>query len=704
MERSPGQYVSCLLVLIMLGSIISIAWPFVQPSYASIAQITVNIGGDEVTHKYGASDTVSFVGKVAEVITGKTVSIKIKDPTGSIEKSTSTTPNESSGDFDYPYDIPSSPLEGVWTLDVTYNTYHAYTYFIVDDQADTISVDLNRADSIYAAGDQVTITGQVGTTDISEDNVVITVFDPTNDRIVDDVYSLLGAGTLPNDEFKYSFTLDSQAKSGRYAVVVTYNVDNQEGSNLFEIPASANSGTDFTGDSDSDGNLQAQIEKDTYNAGDNVAIEGSIAGYNSADNEDLAAVVKDPSGVKVNEYSDSSANVPSNGDFSYNFDLASDADPGTYSVTMTYASDQVQMTFDVQGSGGSTSSADLVVKLNKSSYLAGETIVVSGTVKHVADPKDEEQVSILLYKPNGEVILSSSKYVTPPSSGAFSANILIPSSATVQKGYKIVVSYLDDEVKTSFDITGVSSTPSDKISVKTDKDKYNIGDTVKISGSIPSMILVQDQQLLIRVNTPDGNPCRLDPIDPTSSGGFSYDLVLGGKCGMNGEYVVEATYSGEKSKTSFVLAGSSRSEYGLKVADKTYSIGYEMSAGSIKGMFTRYNDNKLVVNLDAQEDGKLTLVLPRQVIDAIKDGKDIAFIVTIEDESGNTTTVQAVENQTTDDERTLEINYKGGAERVEIAGTQIVPEFGPVVAIVMAVAIIGIIMATTRFNNFIRRL
>jgi predicted secreted protein with PEFG-CTERM motif len=55
----------------------------------------------------------------------------------------------------------------------------------------------------------------------------------------------------------------------------------------------------------------------------------------------------------------------------------------------------------------------------------------------------------------------------------------------------------------------------------------------------------------------------------------------------------------------------------------------------------------------------------------------------------------------------LTIPFEAGAEEIEIVGTWIIPEFGAIAAIVLAVAIVGIIVATARygkFNNFAPRL
>jgi predicted secreted protein with PEFG-CTERM motif len=52
------------------------------------------------------------------------------------------------------------------------------------------------------------------------------------------------------------------------------------------------------------------------------------------------------------------------------------------------------------------------------------------------------------------------------------------------------------------------------------------------------------------------------------------------------------------------------------------------------------------------------------------------------------------------DVRTVTVNFTQGSEQIDIVGTFMVPEFGTVAAIVLAVAIVGIIVATTRYNKF----
>lgn len=703
MQRPPAnQFFAYVLILTLVGSLFSVVLPAFQPSYASHENITVNIT-DDVDEIFSPGDSVTIEGTIDDVQEDEDVTIRILEPNGSEEEEQDVTPDEDDGYFDFPYNIPSNAAGGIWTVEVTYDGEQTYSYFMVEydeDDVAVIDVELDSTDGIYQGGDEVAITGTVDDVDNDEEFVRVIVLDPDNEELVDDDEVELGAGSLDEDQFEFEFDLDDA--HGRYAVLVTYAND-QEGAAVLEIEDDDEGNEEEEEEIDTvtsatDGDLSAEIDEDTYLQGDTVLITGEIDNYD--DTEELGISIRDPDDLEIEAEDD--ADVENNGDFEYEFDLDDDADVGAYTITITYDNDEVELVFEVEEGEGDSSSGDLTVKLNKASYLAGETMTVTGTVEEVADPEDGELVSIFLYDPEGRVILAAgaSKYVEPSSNGAYSATIVIPSDLDEDSEYSVVVGYLGEQVTASFDITGVSDNPVDEITVMTDGDEYEVGDTVEISGEVPDNMMTSGEQLLIRINKPDGNPCRIDPITVPSSGSYTYEVVLGGTCGVAGEYEVEVTYSGEESRTTFEVTGPSISEYSLVVEGDTYPIEYETTGGTINSMFVRPSEDKLVVTLNAEEDGQLTLVLPREVIDAVEDGEDIDYIVTIEDDSGNISIVDIEESENTDDARTLVIDYKAGTARIEIQGTQVVPEFGTIAGILMAVAIVGIIVATARYGKF----
>ena len=117
-------------------------------------------------------------------------------------------------------------------------------------------------------------------------------------------------------------------------------------------------------------------------------------------------------------------------------------------------------------------------------------------------------------------------------------------------------------------------------------------------------------------------------------------------------------------------------------------------------MYVRPSEKKLVVSIDGEEGGKLTLTLPREVIDAVQAGSDIKYIVsTLDTETGEESQIDITEGVANAEERTIVIDYDAGTDLIEIQGTSIVPEFGALSAIVLAVAVFSIIAVTARFSN-----
>jgi predicted secreted protein with PEFG-CTERM motif len=74
-------------------------------------------------------------------------------------------------------------------------------------------------------------------------------------------------------------------------------------------------------------------------------------------------------------------------------------------------------------------------------------------------------------------------------------------------------------------------------------------------------------------------------------------------------------------------------------------------------------------------------------------------VATTDIEAGAGGNANIDESSTSGNTRTVVIDYKKGTDLIEISGTSVVPEFGAISAIVLAIAIVGIIMATARFGN-----
>jgi len=109
-----------------------------------------------------------------------------------------------------------------------------------------------------------------------------------------------------------------------------------------------------------------------------------------------------------------------------------------------------------------------------------------------------------------------------------------------------------------------------------------------------------------------------------------------------------------------------------------------VTSGVIHHIGANSDDDTLLVHLfGADDDGELKITLNEDIITPFDDG---SYFVLINSEE--------VEFEQMG--RTLHIDYEAGTERIEIVGSHVVPEFGTIAMIVLAVAIISIIAITAK--------
>jgi predicted secreted protein with PEFG-CTERM motif len=120
------------------------------------------------------------------------------------------------------------------------------------------------------------------------------------------------------------------------------------------------------------------------------------------------------------------------------------------------------------------------------------------------------------------------------------------------------------------------------------------------------------------------------------------------------------------------------------------TLDHDISGGSVTEMEIEMDSNSLVIVVDSTDNGSISVTLPRDVIDATNNGDDDDFFVIVDGEE-----VDFQETKTSTD-RTLTIEFPAGAEEIEIFGTFVVPEFGTIAAMILAVAIISIIAVSAK--------
>jgi len=238
--------------------------------------------------------------------------------------------------------------------------------------------------------------------------------------------------------------------------------------------------------------------------------------------------------------------------------------------------------------------------------------------------------------------------------------------------------------------------------VTTDKASYSEGDTILITGEVTR--LLGGFGLTVTVTSDLGNRVFIDQLTVGADKKFSTSMSAGGSLMKNeGTYTVSVQYGDNKinsATTSFEFGGSTvtpPSGDESKVTDTTVSvqgssdlIGYEITGGKLLGIMPDVDANSLIIRIEATDDGSITLTIPRSVLDATINGEDDDFFVLVDGEEVD------FDETTTSTDRTLTIEFPAGAEEIEIIGTFVIPEFGTIAAMILAVAIISIIAISAK--------
>jgi predicted secreted protein with PEFG-CTERM motif len=289
-------------------------------------------------------------------------------------------------------------------------------------------------------------------------------------------------------------------------------------------------------------------------------------------------------------------------------------------------------------------------------------------------------------------------------------------------------------------ITNIGVAPAfgenDSITVITDKSSYSEDEIISISGEITYLAL--GDQLTILITSPNGNIAEIDQVTAGSDKKFNTQITPNGAYWkIPGTYVILVTQDeNNQATTSFEFSGvvnSSTNELGEMVVEDTVIedtviedtviedtviedsfvddntivdsvitattvtvqdspdlISFEITNAKLLNVVPDLDAVSLLIYIETTDEGSITLTIPRSVLDASINGGDDEFFVLVDGEEVD------FEEITTSVDRTLTIEFLAGTEQIEIIGTFVVPEFGTIAAMILAVAIISIVMISAR--------
>jgi len=243
------------------------------------------------------------------------------------------------------------------------------------------------------------------------------------------------------------------------------------------------------------------------------------------------------------------------------------------------------------------------------------------------------------------------------------------------------------------------------ISVQTDDTTYDEGDTIVISGEIQTII---GQTPVTMQLFKDGNMVEIAQITVSKDGNYSYTILAEGSLWQSqGEYVVKVTYGeGNIAETTFLYTPKSEVITTTDIFEVdagnsgTFDLAYTIRGGTLSNISIDENIFGLVVEINASDDRKIVLDLPRKYIDAEKqNGKDEVFIILVEKQNGDVVETTYKEETSHSEIRTIMINFEEGDSKIQVIGTYVIPEFGTIVMIILTVGIMAsVILTRNRFQ------
>lgn len=239
--------------------------------------------------------------------------------------------------------------------------------------------------------------------------------------------------------------------------------------------------------------------------------------------------------------------------------------------------------------------------------------------------------------------------------------------------------------------------------ITTDKTDYSTGDTIKVSGKLSTA--PTGQPLLIRVFDPKGSIVKFDQFAASADGSFTYSFKAGGIMKSSGDYKATVTYNGAdvgSAMFKFTATGTGPtggwSKMTIQLKNGTQEVMYKITGGKLISLVGDSDTSTITAKINSTADGQLIIQIPRTLADARANGQtgnDTDYVVFVD----------GIEDFADDDHgasiRTVTVPFAAQSEQIDITGTYVaIPEFGAIAAIVLAVAIVGIIVATTRYSKF----
>ena len=224
------------------------------------------------------------------------------------------------------------------------------------------------------------------------------------------------------------------------------------------------------------------------------------------------------------------------------------------------------------------------------------------------------------------------------------------------------------------------------LTVEADKSVYDHDSTITVTGQVAS-VGPGNVPITITVVNPLNSLVTIDQINVSNDGSFTTSVSTAGNLWKyDGTYTIKANYGSLENNVKVELTGGvaddhTHSECGSnEVAIEDACTSYDISGGHVISATVNTNDNSVIINIDADDDGTLTISPSESTQNGI-------FMVLVDGEESDDAEING---------NTVTVPFFAGTEQIEIIGTFVIPEFGTIAAMILAVAIISIIAISAK--------
>jgi len=226
------------------------------------------------------------------------------------------------------------------------------------------------------------------------------------------------------------------------------------------------------------------------------------------------------------------------------------------------------------------------------------------------------------------------------------------------------------------------------LTVGADKSVYEHDTKITVTGQVANVI-PGDVPITFIVINPLNSIVTIDQINVSNDGSFTTSVSTAGNLWKyDGTYTIKVNYGSLDNKVTVELVGGvvtdhdpTHSECGSnEVAIEDACTSYDISGGHVISATVNTNDNSVIINIDADDDGTLTINPSESTQSGI-------FMVLVDGEESDDAEING---------NTVTVPFNAGTETIEIIGTFVIPEFGTIAAMILAVAIISIIAISAK--------